>query len=182
MARGPVFACPDNPVPGLIHHPAKDVDTMQSTHLLTWDPRVPALEGARTRGIFTEFYDPARLPSRPAHLPLPLGSRGPADPIRQLRAKNLRPGGQEPVAQIMWRYKGRRKNKRCVAYLYRIDLGPAQAHRHPRPVGGHRQSTGGPAAPAPPAARARTTTSPVPWANATTARPGATNDAPRRWP
>ncbi len=22
----------------------------------------------------------------------------------------------------MWRYKGRRKNKRCVAYLYRIEL------------------------------------------------------------
>jgi len=34
---------------------------------------------------------------------------------RQLRARGLRPGGQEPVAEIRWR-RGRR-----VAYLYRID-------------------------------------------------------------
>jgi hypothetical protein len=94
---------------------------MQSIHLPVWDPRVPALEGARTRGIFTEFYDPdgcrLGLPTYPFHwAPDGLLTR------RQLRAKNLRPGGQEPIAQIMWRYKGRRKNKRCVAYLYRIEL------------------------------------------------------------
>ncbi|MEW2475525.1 RRQRL motif-containing zinc-binding protein [Micromonospora gifhornensis] len=35
---------------------------------------------------------------------------------RQLRARLLRPGGQEPAAQIMWR-RGKR-----VAYLYRLDL------------------------------------------------------------
>lgn len=34
---------------------------------------------------------------------------------RQLRAAGLRPGGQDPVAEIRWR-RGRR-----VAYLYRID-------------------------------------------------------------
>src|SRR5205814_1223182 len=36
--------------------------------------------------------------------------------VRQLRAKGLRPGGQDIAAQILWR-RGRRK-----AYLYRIDL------------------------------------------------------------
>lgn len=34
---------------------------------------------------------------------------------RQLRARGLRPGGQEPAAEIRWR-RGRR-----VAYLYRVD-------------------------------------------------------------
>jgi hypothetical protein len=34
---------------------------------------------------------------------------------RQLRAAGLRPGGQDPVGQIVWR-RGRR-----IAYLYRID-------------------------------------------------------------
>lgn len=34
---------------------------------------------------------------------------------RQLRAQGLRPGGQEPVAQILWRRGDR------VAYLYRTD-------------------------------------------------------------
>ena len=38
--------------------------------------------------------------------------------IRQLRAKGLRPGGQDVVAQILWRH---RKHRR-VAYLYREDL------------------------------------------------------------
>lgn len=35
---------------------------------------------------------------------------------RQLRAAGLRPGGHDPVAQIVWR-RGKR-----VAYLYRLDL------------------------------------------------------------
>ncbi|MET7966820.1 RRQRL motif-containing zinc-binding protein [Micromonospora sp. NPDC005305] len=35
---------------------------------------------------------------------------------RQLRAAGLRPGGHDPVAQILWR-RGKR-----VAYLYRLDL------------------------------------------------------------
>lgn len=37
---------------------------------------------------------------------------------RQLRARGLRPGGQQPVAQVMWH--GRRGDR--VAYLYRVDL------------------------------------------------------------
>ncbi|MGW4292786.1 RRQRL motif-containing zinc-binding protein [Micromonospora chersina] len=35
---------------------------------------------------------------------------------RQLRAAGLRPGGHDPVAQILWR-RGKR-----IAYLYRLDL------------------------------------------------------------
>jgi hypothetical protein len=73
--------------------------------------RVPTLDGARSRGIYVEFYDPdgtrygfPTYPYRwaPKHLLT----------VRQLRAKGLRPGGQQPVAQILWR-RGRR-----VAYLY----------------------------------------------------------------
>ena len=100
---------------------------MHPTHLLTWDPRVPALEGAGIRGIFTEFYDPYGcrfgLPTYPFHW-APDGLYT----LRQLRDKGLRPGGQEPAAQIMWRYKGRRKNKRCIAYLYRIELALPKRH------------------------------------------------------
>ncbi|MDN5915124.1 MAG: hypothetical protein L0I76_08470 [Pseudonocardia sp.] len=45
---------------------------------------------------------------------------------RQLRARGLRPGGQQPVAQIKWR-RGRR-----WAGLYRLDL--AMACRVPSPA------------------------------------------------
>ena len=77
--------------------------------------RVPVLDGARTRGIYVEFYDPDGtrygLPTYPYHwAPKHLAT------VRQLRARGLRPGGQQPAAQILWR-KGRR-----VAYLYRLDL------------------------------------------------------------
>ena len=90
------------------------------------------LDGARTRGIYVEFYDPDGtrygLPTYPYHwAPRHLVT------VRQLRARGLRPGGQQPAAQILWR-KGRR-----VAYLYRIDLAlpkrqatPAQLDRDRR--------------------------------------------------
>ncbi|MET8623594.1 RRQRL motif-containing zinc-binding protein [Kitasatospora sp. NPDC004669] len=39
---------------------------------------------------------------------------------RQLRAKGLRPGGQDVAAQIMWRSR-RSKTGARVAYLYRLD-------------------------------------------------------------
>ena len=61
------------------------------------------------------FYDPTGerygLPTYPFKL-------APGDLLtrRQLRARDLRPGGQDPAAQIMWR-RGKR-----VAYLYRLDL------------------------------------------------------------
>ena len=73
--------------------------------------RVPTLDGARSRGIYVEFYDPDGtrygLPTYPYRwAPKHLLT------IRQLRARGLRPGGQQPAAQILWR-RGRR-----VAYLY----------------------------------------------------------------
>jgi hypothetical protein len=79
------------------------------------DRRVPVLDGARTRGIYVQFYDPDGhrygIPTYPYHwAPKHLFT------IRQLRAKGLRPGGQQPTAQILWR-RGLR-----VAYLYRADL------------------------------------------------------------
>ncbi|OKJ47372.1 hypothetical protein AMK25_01685 [Micromonospora sp. TSRI0369] len=61
------------------------------------------------------FYDPTGerygLPTYPYKL-------APGDLLtrRQLRARQLRPGGQDPAAQILWR-RGKR-----VAYLYRLDL------------------------------------------------------------
>lgn len=73
--------------------------------------RVPVLDGARTRGIRVEFYDPDGtrygLPTYPYHW-------APANLLttRQLRQRGLRPGGQQPAAQILWR-RGLR-----VAYLY----------------------------------------------------------------
>jgi hypothetical protein len=61
------------------------------------------------------YWDPtgARY-GRPTY-PYRLAPEGLAT-ARQLRAKGLRPGGQDIAAQILWR-KGKR-----VAYLYRIDL------------------------------------------------------------
>ena len=88
---------------------------MQPTTLPVADRRVSTLDGARTRGIFVEFYDPDGrrhgIPTYPYHW-APHGLLT----IRQLRDKGLRPGGQSPAAQILWR-RGKR-----VAYLYRIDL------------------------------------------------------------
>ncbi len=88
---------------------------MQSTPLRSWNRRVPTLDGARTRGIFVQFYDPEGrrygIPTYPYHW-APKGLLT----IRQLRAKGLRPGGQPVTAQILWR-RGLR-----VAYLYRADL------------------------------------------------------------
>jgi len=77
--------------------------------------RVPTLDGARSRGIHVEFYDPDGsrygLPTYPYRW-APKGLLT----VRQLRAQGLRPGGQQPAAQIIWR-KGKR-----VAYLYQTAL------------------------------------------------------------
>jgi hypothetical protein len=75
---------------------------------------VTAIAEAPT-GLAVEFYDPAGtrygFPTFPFQsAPAGLATR------RQLRAAGLRPGGHEPVAQILWR-RGKR-----VAYLYRLDL------------------------------------------------------------
>jgi len=65
------------------------------------------------------FYDPdgARygLPTYPRRLaPDGLATR------RQLRARGLRPGGQDIAAQVMW--VSRYTHDVAVAYLYRLDL------------------------------------------------------------
>jgi hypothetical protein len=88
---------------------------MQSNSTLTWNRRVPTLDGARSRGIYVQFYDPDGrrygIPTYPYHwAPRHLYT------TRQLRAQGLRPGGQAPTAQILWR-RGLR-----VAYLCRADL------------------------------------------------------------
>jgi hypothetical protein len=88
---------------------------MNTTNLLAWNPRVPVLDGARARGIYLQFYDPHGcrfgLPTYPFHW----APRGLLT-VRQLRERGLRPGGQEPAAQIIW-WHGRR-----VAYLYHETL------------------------------------------------------------
>ena len=53
-----------------------------------------------------------RLPTYPYHW-APAGLLT----IRQLRARGLRPGGQDIAAQILWRHRKQRR----VAYLYRED-------------------------------------------------------------
>jgi hypothetical protein len=78
---------------------------------------VPYLDDLRTRNIAPEFYDPDGqrygLPTYPwKFAPDGLLTR------RQLRAKGLRPGGQDIAAQILWRHHRQRR----VAYLYREDI------------------------------------------------------------
>jgi hypothetical protein len=68
-----------------------------------------------TLGRYIEFYDPNGnrhgIPTYPYHwAPTHLAT------VRQLRAKELRPGGQPIAAQILWRHKKHRR----VAYLYDI--------------------------------------------------------------
>ncbi|MER5335163.1 RRQRL motif-containing zinc-binding protein [Micromonospora sp. NPDC002717] len=76
-------------------------------------------------GLAVEFYDPSGtrygFPTFP-YLTAPAGLAT----RRQLRAAGLRPGGHDPVAQILWR-RGKR-----VAYLYRLDL--AQPKRTATPA------------------------------------------------
>ena len=77
---------------------------------------VPYLDDLRDRGLFAQFYDPEGrrygLPTYPYHW-APAG----LSTVRQLRAKGLRPGGQDITAQILWRHRKQRR----VAYLYRED-------------------------------------------------------------
>ncbi|RQX07549.1 RRQRL motif-containing zinc-binding protein [Micromonospora arida] len=72
-------------------------------------------------GIRVEFYDPLGtrygFPTFPYHC-APTGLAT----LRQLRAAGLRPGGHDPVAQILWRHRSNRR----VAYLYRADLAKAK--------------------------------------------------------
>jgi hypothetical protein len=78
---------------------------------------VPLLANLRTKNIYPEFYDPDGqrygLPTYPWRF-APDGLLT----MRQLRAKGLRPGGQDIAAQILWRHRRQRR----VAYLYREDI------------------------------------------------------------
>ena len=88
----------------------------------------PVLDELTDRtGIHIEFYDPTGsrygLPTFPFHwAPDGLATR------RQLRAAGLRPDGQDPAAQILWRHHAQ---VRC-AYLYRLDR--AKPKRLPTPA------------------------------------------------
>lgn len=87
------------------------------TFAATSGTRVPYLDSLRGKSIYTQFYDPDGerhgLPTYPYHW----APRG-LYTARQLRARGLRPGGQQIAAQILWRHRKRPR----VAYLYREDL------------------------------------------------------------
>ena len=77
----------------------------------------PILDALARAGIKVEFYDPTGsrygFPTFPyRYAPKGLATR------RQLRRQGLCPGGNDPVAQILWRH---RKQIR-TAHLYRGDL------------------------------------------------------------
>ncbi|MFD3572401.1 RRQRL motif-containing zinc-binding protein [Streptomyces sp. NPDC058644] len=69
---------------------------------------------ARTLG---RYYDPDGIKYGISTYPLGCAPDGLATRA-QLRAKGLRPGGQEVAAQLMWRYR----RGIAVGYLYRLDL------------------------------------------------------------
>ncbi|MEY9870693.1 hypothetical protein ABH931_000147 [Streptacidiphilus sp. MAP12-33] len=66
------------------------------------------------------FYDPTGARFGIPTYPFRLAPDGYAT-RRQLRARDLRPGGQPVAAQIIWRSRRTRGEVRC-AYLYRLDL------------------------------------------------------------
>lgn len=89
--------------------------------------RNPYLDRLRGRGIRPQFYDPEGkrygIPTFPYHLaPRGLSTR------RQLRAKDLAPGGHDPVAQVKWRHHETTR----TAYLY--DEKTAVPKRVPTPA------------------------------------------------
>lgn len=82
---------------------------------------IPYLDTLVSLGTFIEFYDPHGtrfgLPTYPyRNAPTEYATR------RQLRAANLRPGGQDIAGQILWRHKGKQR----VAYLYEIAVAKAK--------------------------------------------------------
>jgi len=94
-----------------------------TTSVLT-NPFLDALgQGTGTR---VEFYDPHGsqygFPTFPfRYTPGHLATR------RQLRAEGLRPNGNDPVAQILWRHRRQVR----TAHLYRRDLAAPKRHATP---------------------------------------------------
>lgn len=76
----------------------------------------PYLDQLTSRGRFVDFYDPDGtrygIPTYPYRW-APTGLLT----ARQLRAKGLRPGGQDIAAQVIWRHRRQLR----IAYLYRED-------------------------------------------------------------
>ena len=88
---------------------------MQSSSTLPSGWRIPTLDGARSRGIYVQFYDPDGrrygIPTYPYHwAPKHLYT------ARQLRAKGCAPAARPPSPRSC----GARGLR--VAYLYRADL------------------------------------------------------------
>lgn len=90
---------------------------MHTTNPPAWNHQVAELDRLRGQGMYLAFYDPDGnrygLPTYPWRM-APSGLLT----MRQLRARGLRPGGQEPAAQILWKHHSRRR----VAYLYHQNL------------------------------------------------------------
>lgn len=81
------------------------------------------------------FYDPEGTRLGLPTWPYGMAPAGLAT-YRQLRRQNLRPGGQQPVAQLMWRSRRTSSAKGVprgiqVAYLY--EIAKAQPYRPPSP-------------------------------------------------
>ena len=97
--------------------------------------RVQYLDELGSRGMHINFYDPGAerhpLPTYPYHwAPKGLMTR------RQLRTSGLRPGGQTPVAQILWKHRNASgRTQRRVAFLY--DTGKAKPNREATPAAPH---------------------------------------------
>ena len=87
------------------------------TNAITASTHVPLLDSLPAKGIRVDFYDPDGLTHGLPTYPFRWAPKG-LYTIRQLRAKGLRPGGQDIAAQILWRHRHRTR----VAYLYREDL------------------------------------------------------------
>jgi hypothetical protein len=97
---------------------------MHPTLAASATPHVGYLDQLAGKGIWLQFYDPDGhrfgIPTYPYKW-APAGLYT----IRQLRQQGLRPGGQPPTAQILWR-RGTR-----VAYLYRADLAKSKRQATP---------------------------------------------------
>jgi hypothetical protein len=96
-------------------------------------PRNALLDMLRnTRSMCVEFYDPDGAKYGMPTYPWRASPDGWLTK-RQLRARGLRPGGQLPAGQVMWRHHGKRRH----GYLYLESLAlpvremtPAMWHRH----------------------------------------------------
>ena len=88
---------------------------MHSSSIPALQPAHPDPGRSPVPGHLRPVLRPRRTPLRHPHLPLPVGTEAPVHHPPAPR-RGLRPGGQSPAAQILWR-RGLR-----VAYLYRADL------------------------------------------------------------